>query len=200
MELIEAFDLGMWNALQSVRPLFPIIDSILQALCWLDNLWLLLGLVVIFTLLALARRQRGTAIFVLASFALAAALAWGTQPLVGRERPAGVVNWIETPRTPWSFPSEHTLMMTATYLSLMISLADWFPQRKVMIRVIGISLVFWLGWGRMFVGACYPTDVVGGWLGGIASVLFCRWVQDKLVHVSRETQASVSPDSVTASL
>jgi undecaprenyl-diphosphatase len=192
MELIEAFDQGIWNALQSLRPILPFIDPILQTLCWLDNLWLLLALIVIFTLIAMANGQRGKAIFVLAAFALAGVLAWGTQPLVERERPVGVVNWIETLRTPWSFPSEHTLMATATYLALMIAMADWFPPRRILIRVIGISLVFFLGWNRMFVGACYPTDVMGGWLGGVGCVLLCRWVQERIVYVSRETGAATS--------
>lgn len=192
MELIEAFDMGIWNALQSLRRIIPVIDPILQTMCWLDQFWLLLGLIVIFTLIALARGQRGKALFVLTSFALAAALAWATQPLVGRERPAGVLNWIETPRTPWSFPSEHTLLATAAYLALMIALADWFPQRRILIRVVGISLVFFLGWSRMFVGACFPSDVIGGWLAGLGCVLLCRWVQERVGYVSRETNPAIS--------
>jgi undecaprenyl-diphosphatase len=184
MDKIEGFDIGLWNALQqAVRAQFPFIDPILQTLCWLDNLWLLLALTVVFTLVALRRQQRATAIFVLAAFSGAAVLAWGTGPLVGRERPGGVVNWVEPPRTPWSFPSEHTLLMTTTYLAVAFSLADWFPQRRPWFLAAAWSLVFWLGWSRMFVGACYPTDVVGGWLAGIGWVLFCRWVQEKWAPV-----------------
>jgi hypothetical protein len=84
MEHIEGFDIGMWNFLQSLRPDFRFIDPIIQALCWLDNLGLLLALNVSVTIIALRWRQPGTAIFVLAAFAGAGVLAWGTQPLIGR--------------------------------------------------------------------------------------------------------------------
>jgi membrane-associated phospholipid phosphatase len=176
MEFLQGIDDGFWNFLQfAVRQRAPWIDGVVALLRWLDNLWVLLALFALFTLLALGRREVRTAIFVLAAFAGGGVLAWGTQMLVARERPSGVINVIEFPITAWGFPSEHALLATVTYLSIALAAGGWYPRQQGKILAAACVLVFLLGGNRMLIGICFPTDVLAGWLGGISWVLFCSW-------------------------
>jgi len=74
-----------------------------------------------------------------------------------------------------SFPSGHTLAATAIYLTLGVLIASAADRRriKVFVMVIAVLLAFTVGFTRVYLGAHYPTDVVGGWMVGLAWALFC---------------------------
>jgi undecaprenyl-diphosphatase len=86
---------------------------------------------------------------------------------------------VERPRPPWphlapaagySFPSGHTLNSTVTYG--LLALLAWRTRLAVLARrtavAIGVVLPFLIGVSRIALGVHYPTDVLGGWLAGIA--------------------------------
>ena len=89
---------------------------------------------------------------------------------VARPRPPGADL---IPTGGFSFPSGHALNSTATYglLALVIWQTD-LPRalRVAIVVVIGALLPILIGLSRIALDVHHPTDVVGGWLAGIAFV------------------------------
>ncbi len=68
-----------------------------------------------------------------------------------------------------SFPSGHSTLSAATYLTLAVLIASLEPNRgtKVMVVVLAGILVFAIGFSRVYLGVHWPSDVLAGWsLGG----------------------------------
>lgn len=126
-----------------------------------------IGVAVVVTLL-LTRRFLAAAVF---GVAIAGASIW-TQLVkvsVGRLRPPeGAL--VEAGG--FSFPSGHALNSTVTYglVALLVwrtALPTWF---RGLIVVALTTLVVLIGASRIALGVHYPSDVVGGWLAGVAIV------------------------------
>lgn len=91
-----------------------------------------------------------------------------------RPRPAFVADgvFIDT----WSFPSGHAMLSAVTYLTLGALLTQGEPQRRVRAYIVGaaIALTATIGLSRIYLGVHYPSDVLAGWLVGVAWALICR--------------------------
>jgi undecaprenyl-diphosphatase len=180
MQFIEGLDIGIWNFLQAIRQNRPAVDPAIAVLHWLDTPLVLLVLMAVAVMVCINRHQVRSAVFLLAAFLGGGLLAWGTLELVGRERPMAVGIRHESATSLYCFPSDQALLATVTYLALAFVLADARPARHGGIVALGVTVVFVLGVSRMFMGMCFPSDVVGAWLGGGAWVLFCRWAELRL--------------------
>ncbi len=88
---------------------------------------------------------------------------------------------VERPRPPWphlvavtgySFPSGHTTTSTVTYG--LLAVVAWRSQIPLIARrvavIAGVALPVLVGLSRIALGVHYPSDVLGGWLAGIAFV------------------------------
>jgi undecaprenyl-diphosphatase len=84
-----------------------------------------------------------------------------------------------------SFPSGHSMMSAVVYLTLGFIVSRfvkpfWF---KVYILVLAVGLTFVVGLSRIFLGVHYPSDVVAGWMAGLAWAGFClliaEWLQGR---------------------
>jgi undecaprenyl-diphosphatase len=68
-----------------------------------------------------------------------------------------------------SFPSGHSAMSAATFLTLAVLIASLEPNRgtKVMVFVLAFGLIAAIGFSRVYLGVHWPSDVLAGWcLGG----------------------------------
>jgi undecaprenyl-diphosphatase len=92
-----------------------------------------------------------------------------------------VKDFVARPRPPWehlvpapgySFPSGHTLNSTVIYG--LLAVVAWRSRLTVVARrvavFLGLVLPFLIGISRIALGVHYPSDVLGGWLAGIAFV------------------------------
>lgn len=68
-----------------------------------------------------------------------------------------------------SFPSGHSTLSAATFLTLAMLIASLEPNRgtKAMVFVVAIGLMLAIGFSRVYLGVHWPSDVLAGWcLGG----------------------------------
>jgi undecaprenyl-diphosphatase len=82
-----------------------------------------------------------------------------------------------------SFPSGHSMMSAATYLTLGALLARVQPRRRLKIYILCVAILLTLvvGFSRVYLGVHWPTDVLAGWSVGAVWALLCwlvaRWMQ-----------------------
>ena len=128
--------------------------------------WLLSPLAILVTLLV---RQWLAAAFILLASSTGVLVGVVIKVLVARPRPtADLVRLYDSPES-YSFPST-TAFFAATFLGMVGYLA-WQPRRRVGIVMLGILLLLSSGLSRVYVGAHWATDVLGGWLLGGAWLL-----------------------------
>ncbi len=65
-----------------------------------------------------------------------------------------------------SFPSGHSTMAGA--LSTFVVLMLWHTRWRGLALVVGLLYAFAMGYSRLVLGVHYPTDVLAGWLTGMA--------------------------------
>ena len=128
---------------------------------------ILIGIAPVLTAL-LARRTRMA--IILAAVLIGAALFTDVvKDVVARPRPPGeaLASWLA-----YSFPSGHTLNSTVTYgLLAVVAWRSRLPRlaRRSLVAV-GVAMPFLVGLSRIALGVHYPSDVLAGWLAGIAFV------------------------------
>jgi len=177
MDRLHAHDVGLWNFFQAIHR--PWLDPVVLALGNFGNLPALLVLVLLLGLFFLFNHKGRIVTFLLACFAGGCLLTFGGQWLVGRARPEVVLGLLEAPPTRYAYPSEHTLLATVIYLALAFILADLWPARARPIFLLAAAVILLVGLSRLYIGSCFPTDVIGAWLGGSAWVLLCRHVAQR---------------------
>jgi undecaprenyl-diphosphatase len=88
---------------------------------------------------------------------------------VARARPPGA-DLVDT--SGFSFPSSHALSCTATYglIAVVVWRSDLPRPLRLIVAVIGVTLPILVGLSRIALDVHYPSDVLAGWLAGVAFV------------------------------
>jgi membrane-associated phospholipid phosphatase len=90
-----------------------------------------------------------------------------------RSRPPLVEHIV--PVDSWSFPSAHSLNSMAVLGLLTVLAVRERPGRlrRTLLAVLGASLVFVVGFSRVYLGVHWPSDVLAGWVVGASWVAIC---------------------------
>jgi len=91
------------------------------------------------------------------------------------ERPRPTVVTQFDPPGGLSFPSGHSMISAALYLTLGVLIARALPTRRLRVFAVttGAFLTMIIGVSRLYLGVHYPTDVLAGWTAGAAWALVC---------------------------
>jgi len=168
-----------------VMPFDGPILSFARSLDGLPNLWsgisdsanlplIVIGLGMVVWLVATHRRRE--ALVVLLMLAAVTLGSEGIKELVGRPRPSGTDPGV--PGVVYSYPSGHTLE-ALTILGI-ITIRGWRSSRQLVLRVaFTVLVIVWVvlvGLARMALNAHYPSDVLGGALGGTLALSLYAWL------------------------
>jgi undecaprenyl-diphosphatase len=117
--------------------------------------------------------QKRAMLFVLAATARAVLLSLAIKSLFDRPRPELVPHLSKVATT--SFPSGHSMLSAAIYLTLGTMLARTTPRKRLKLYyiVVALALTFLVGVSRVYMGVHYPTDVLAGWLAGLGWAMLC---------------------------
>src|SRR6201995_3160247 len=73
-----------------------------------------------------------------------------------------------------SFPSGHASLAFATATSLSLEYKKWY------VVVPAYAWAFGVGYSRLYLGAHYPTDVIGSAVTGAGSAFISHWISKKM--------------------
>lgn len=94
-----------------------------------------------------------------------------------------------------SFPSGHSMLSAAVYLTLGTLLGQFVQEvrLKAYFLIVALALTGLVGASRVYMGVHYPSDVLAGWSAGLAWALLC-W----LVARSLQQRGAVEPEVSTS--
>lgn len=146
------------------------LDGVMVFLTRLGGGRTMTALGVLVAALLLMRRQLREVVF-LAICGVGAGLLNGLLKLAfGRTRPGADSLYLITEPSSHSFPSGHAMGSTGLLLSLLVILHASPVRRSVKLLATGLIAVTLLGicTSRIYLGVHFPSDVIGGMLGGAA--------------------------------
>jgi undecaprenyl-diphosphatase len=147
--------------------------------------------------LLLARKPRAAA-FVGASVTGALLLSLGLKHLFHRPRPDLVPHLSYVVSS--SFPSGHSMLSAAVYLTLGALLARLQANfvLKAYVLLWALFLAFLIGVSRVYVGVHWPSDVLGGWAAGATWAALCWLLARRLQRrgeVESPTAGTTGPNA-----
>jgi undecaprenyl-diphosphatase len=99
---------------------------------------------------------------------------------VARHRPTADLVTILNPSSGYSYPSGHALFFTWLAFMLAVAIAPHVSPRWRVVTWVAASVVVVLACiGRIWAGAHWPTDVIGGFLLGIGWSAFILWLPER---------------------
>jgi undecaprenyl-diphosphatase len=175
---VEYFPTDLWLTRFIQRINVPGFRPLMIAVSWPGNgyHWLVITLGVAFLL----RRQRIEAFCLLLSSIGSWLINNALKLFIARPRPVGDLVEVYLEHETLSFPSGHVVSYVALYgflFYLVYVLARRSALRSVLLVVLG-ALVFLIGLSRVYLGAHWASDVIGGYLFGtvwLALVILFYW-------------------------
>jgi membrane-associated phospholipid phosphatase len=188
---IVRFDDELGESLAHHRETHPWTRSFFFGVTQLGSVNLMIGLVLVVALILLVRRQRLLALVWLFAVAGGGLLDAGLKLVFQRERPPfrdhGILE------TTASFPSGHSMGSVIGYGLLAYFLALALPRGWVRwgMAAFFVAVVLLIGCSRIYLGAHYLSDVLGGFLVGAAWLAACI---SGIETVRRRRSAAAAPD------
>ena len=157
------FDQALFAALQSLRTEW--LDALMVALTETGSLRVAIPVIIAVALLFALRRSWRTLAYWLGAQGVALVLVWVLKAAVGRVRPNAIYDGIEQ----FSFPSAHATSAIVLYGFLAYLLGRRQSNSvRIGLTVAAASLVALIAFSRLYLGAHWFSDVLGGLSFGLA--------------------------------
>lgn len=107
--------------------------------------------------------------------------------LIQRQRPDVVPHLVSV--THASFPSGHSMISAIVYLTIGMLLLKVIERKRLKIYTFSCFalLTILIGLSRIYLGVHYPTDVLAGWLAGVAWAVFSYGIVTIVLRRFRRT-------------
>jgi membrane-associated phospholipid phosphatase len=151
----------------------PVVDALMLGASAVGTVPSLLLLAAVTAAVALARRRPGLAALVAVAAVGVVLVNETLKQVVARPRPR--LEWAAV-YPDYSFPSGHS--MDSTVVLIAVAFVTWalFGRRVgVVAMAVAIGLTLLIGFSRIYLGAHYLTDVVGGVLAGVLWLVAVLW-------------------------
>jgi undecaprenyl-diphosphatase len=169
---LTRLDTAIGLRLQEHRLEHPVLKRLFWVVTQLGDTVALTVLGVVVALYLLRRHQRLLALVWLAALLGGALLDQGLKVAFGRERPSFRDALIH--ETTKSFPSGHSFSSMVAYGFLAYLLFLTLPRRWALTAAVGLAaLIALIGFSRMYLGAHYFSDVLGGFAVGACWLAAC---------------------------
>ena len=168
----------VFHSLQALHN--PPFDHAMVFITAMGDIWLLTGLVLLTAVFLLLTKQHLALWHWLAAFMFPLLLVELLKRFYALPRPPGL-EMLEG----YAYPSGHATLATATYGFLAIMLArDVRPPYRLGIYIIASLLILLIAFSRLYLGAHWLTDVIGGMFLGLAwaallGIAYRRHVSEK---------------------
>ena len=162
-------DLVVSRAVQSVT-LSP-WDEIMEYATFMGKSFILIAIALATASWAMWRKQRTEALFVMGALA-STAVNPVLKVLVNRPRPTDDLVWVWRDFGGLGFPSGHAFSAIVLF-GMLFYLAPYLINWKsgvVLIRVLTLALIFLIGVSRVYLGAHWASDVLGGYAYGFMTL------------------------------
>lgn len=192
MSAVLPGDVGITLELQENHS--PIVYAVLYAVSWVGYPPQTVIITAVLFLALLLARLRIEALFFLLAL-LADTLAGGVKLLIDRPRPSATLVQVAQRLSDNSFPSGHVVHYTVSFGFLLFILAtrvrpSWW--RMLLITVLA-ALIALVGISRIYLGAHWQTDVIGGYLlGGLCLMALIIGYRVTLKHLAKRRQQAAS--------
>lgn len=182
---LESIDQGALHGIHN-NAFFPWLTPLMVVFFYLGSRYVVVVATLVAGVFLVARGRRRSALLLVVTVAAAFGLGWATQFVVNR--PLFNPEWAPVPQQEAkSFPSLNALTSAAFFGSLALLLTRDLPQgsRRRWLLVAGFLPPFLTGVACLYAGHNYPSDVIGGWLAGVALAQACAWADEAAVLVPR---------------
>ncbi|MHB8426447.1 MAG: HAD-IC family P-type ATPase [Acidiferrobacterales bacterium] len=184
---LVAVDISVYHLLQLIRA--PAIDRMLVAVTELGDVQVLLPVILVTLAWLLIRRLWLTAGYWLATIGIAEVLANLLKLALHRPRPGSFYSGAAQ----FSFPSGHTTMSTVVYGFLAFLLCrQALPRLRRPIMAVAGTLIGLIALSRIYLGAHWLTDVLGGLSFGVA------WVAAFAIAYEYQSHELLRPEKFAA--
>lgn len=138
---------------------YPLLDVLFATITWLGSLWLLLPLALALVAVQIARGHGAMAVRFAAAFGGAVVLTYIAKIWVARARPSALEPLVVMPGD-FSFPSGHTMQITAFALAAILTLAQ--PTQRGRWFALALAAIVLVGASRLYLQVHFPSDVLAG--------------------------------------
>ena len=186
----DRFPGDLWLALEIQSVNGDFLTSIMQGISYIFDTAGSFIIVAAIALLVWWRTNWREAVLVLTAGILAATSSL-FKAIIGRPRPSPDLVTVFSPPDTSSFPSGHSF-----FVAIVLGLSAYFAVTRLQNKVLRVSilsiliaLVLLLGISRVYLGAHWPSDVIGGYFTGGVFLTALIWIDKAWIrkHLKEKT-------------